>query len=764
MTMSDSWAAMMGVEQEEQGMLPLTDEYGSAIAPTETEAMRRTVPDVDPARAALVAQWGACITHARNFYKPTFDRMREEMDFARGKQWPHMIGAKADAALDSENGRWDDPAYYVANITHRHITTRVASLYAKNPKSQVKLKQRLLSAVWDGGAAQLQAAQMMMQQAMQTGQMPPPEAAVVVQEAQQVMQLKKDATLTARTLEILLDYYTGEQATPFKASMKALVKRAITVGVGYVKVGFQRQMETRPDVDARINDASTRLATIERLSAELADGERQEGDAEAEQLRLAIEALRAEQTVVKREGLVYEFPRSTSLLIDPRCQQLKNFVGADWVAQEYAMTPEEVMEVYGIDPRGGGFATYGGAGAQYQAGAVTKVTNGDGSDEDGRQVNGEQPARCMVYEIFSRKDGLVYHYLEGYPDFLREPAAPAIFLERFWPWFVLAFNEVEHHSDIFPPSDVALIRDQQMEMNRSKQGLREHRKAARPKMVTGAGQLEDDDREALQHHPTDGVALIELKGLSPNQKIEDLLQVLKVPAVDPNMYDPKPYFEDVLRVVGSQEANMGPAGGDNTATESAIAESSRMSSLASSVDELDDLLTEMSRSSAQILLGEMGEQQVKEIVGPGAMWPQMTREQIAAEISVVVQAGSTGRPNKAVRINEFKSIAPFLMQMPGVNPEKLLGYQLQLLDDTLEISDFMSPGLPSIATLNSAKPQAPTGAPPDKEPANQGGPQQGQGAQAPQGGAQPHEAGPEGGSVPNIPAAQTHGMARRFLS
>jgi hypothetical protein len=76
----------------------------------------------------------------------------------------------------------------------------------------------------------------------------------------------------------------------------------------------------------------------------------------------------------------------------------------------------------------------------------------------------------VVWEIYCRKDGLVYVVCDGYGDFLREPASPDIFNERFYPWYALVFNECDDEKELFPPSDVRLMRDMQLEYNRCREG------------------------------------------------------------------------------------------------------------------------------------------------------------------------------------------------------------------------------------------------------------------------------------------------------
>ena len=55
---------------------------------------------------------------------------------------------------------------------------------------------------------------------------------------------------------------------------------------------------------------------------------------------------------------------------------------------------------------------------------------------------------------------------------LREPTAPPVNVETFWPIFALVFNEVEHKDHLYPPSDIGLLLPMQHEYNRARQGLR----------------------------------------------------------------------------------------------------------------------------------------------------------------------------------------------------------------------------------------------------------------------------------------------------
>lgn len=688
--------AMM-TEGPMDGLLGLAPTVSSAQLEQEAkgEVIPRDVPTPERARSALVDAWTSKVKRAKKYWEPTFKQMREDQHFARGRQW----------SKDDEDKR------YVANLTLRLIQQRTAFLYAKNPKFVARRRERLLNTVWDGNQSTLNdmmqaAGSLMMGGGTLAGASMDPNGMVAVE--QQYMAIAQDAARVkeqlaqldkiAKTLELLFTHNIATQTHDFKKMMKMVVRRAVTTGVAYVKLGFERVMDKRPEIEARISDLSERLSTLERLSADMVDKITDADSAQSEQLRLMMQDLQTQVEFVAREGLVIDYPLSTSIIPDPKMVALPEFLGADWVAQEYILSPNEVKEIYDVDV-GKQFTTYkrgdGGTNIIERAGTIMlERQTGDDNSAD----SGDDAKSCAVWEVYSRKDGLIYILCDGYPDFLREPAAPDCYTDRFWPWFPLTFNDADHEEEVFPPSDVRLVRDMQMEFNRARQGLREHRRAARPKTVVAAGMVDDEDLEKLQNHPDN--AIIELNGLQPGQKVDDLLQSFRGPPIDPNIYEVEQLYSDILRTTGVQEANLGGTN-RSTATQSNIAEASRNTAMGSNIDDLDDLLTQLARTGGQILLQEVSGETAKQIVGEGAVWPELTKQQIVDEIWLEIEAGSTGRPNQAQEISNAERLFPILMQIPGINPEFVAKELLRRLDDRLDLSQAFKSMLPSIMAMNA---------------------------------------------------------------
>ena len=630
-----------------------------------TSGVIRETPDVAAARANLVKQWCARVKTAKTYYEKPFKRMKQDMMYAR-------LGADAE---------WVEADNYVANVTQRHINQSVASLYAKNPKAEVKRKKRLEFKVWDGDPKSYQEAVQML-----TVSPFDPNAIALILDVEEAKARKKLIEQIGKTLEIGFNYFTSEQEPSFKKQMKQLVRRTLVCGVGYLDLGFQRALEKKPEVSEQIADASQQITTLERLLADQQDGELDVDSAQIEELKNTLRVLQSQETVIAREGPVFSFPRSTEIIVDPKCKNLVTFLGADWVAREFMRTSEEIQEMYDIDLKGGRYTEYDERGVQIS-----------GFIEQSGAADLKRKSLARTWRVQDKKTGTEFTLIDGYPDFAKQPEAPVVKIERFFSVFTLVFNEIEDETEIYPPSDVHNIKHMQNELNRSRQGLREHKHANRPAYATPRGKLEEEDKTNLRARPSN--AIIELNSLAPGEKVGDMLQAIQPVGIDPNIYETRPVFDDILRVVGSTETNTFGVTNRGTATGEAIAESGRTETKSSNVDDLDEFLSDVARATSQVMLTEMSREIMVEIVGPGAIWPELSRDEIAKEIYLDVKAGSSGRPNRAAELANYERGMPFIIQMPGLNPTALARQYLELLE--IDVEDAIAEGLPSIVALNS---------------------------------------------------------------
>lgn len=633
------------------------------LVPVETK-------EYDPAECAAVSDWISKIDDAEEHWKKPFKQIKVNQDLA---------------AKGAEK-KWVEDGCFRVPILNRHINQSVAVLYARNPRASATRRRQMMFKLWDGRQDTLQSA---IDAATTTADA---ASIALLQEVAAVVQQDLMLDRMGKTTEILWEYYLNEQSVNYKKQIKAAVRRAKVDGVSYIKLVFQRALKLQPEVQAKIEDTSAKIAETQRLLDAQQSGNLDELSAEAYKLKSLLADLQQQQYIVLREGPVLDFPKSDQVLIDPEVSHLASLSGANWIAFIYDKTVAEAKKIWGID-LSSNVAEYFGESTTTADGNRKPPVSAKAGREKGKAK------KIRFYEVWdkeSQQKFVVCRYNKG---FVEAPAAPKPQLSRFWPLFPLVFNEVEHDDIIIPPSDIEQARHIQMEYNRSRESLRQHRIAARPYYVEG-GSMSNSDKEKLSNHLDHEI--LTLPGLSANQDINKLLQRGPTTPIDPNLYEVEPIFKDMLRAIGTQETNLGGSGGKGTATDASIAENSRSAQNEDNVDDLDEMLTELSVAAGEMMLMELGKETVIEIAGPGAVWPDMpeTRADASKHLMLKIEAGSSGRPNSAAELAKLERATPFLVQVPGTNPAPLAKRYAELLD--LPIEDFIAEGMPSITTINAA--------------------------------------------------------------
>ena len=630
--------------------------------------VQREEPQVEQPQEQFVSKWQAKIRAAKKHFEKDFKRMREDMMIAR----------------QGASNEWINSGQYVVPIINRYINQSVSSLYAKNPTAHAEKRKTLDFQLWDGKPETLQAA-------MENAAMGDPNGLAILQDVEQGRQKRVMIDKIGKTLEICFDYYSNEQKPRLKPLMKSMVRRAKTCGVAYMMLGFQRKYaELTPDETVRLEDARSKMGELQRRMQDFVDDEIS-GDRESElyELETLIKSLENKNNTILREGPVFMFPKATQIIVDPACKQLMGFIGAGWVVREFHKTPDQVQKIYNVDVNKS-FTPYKehGAGDMAEYYRASESENETGQDGDSGMV--------CVWEVYNKDLGQTFTIADGYRGFLKPCKDPDYWMEGFWNVFAITFNDAESEEKLYPLSDVHQLRHVQQEYNRSREYRRLHREANKPKYIVMKGKLSEADKKLLESHPPH--AVLELDGLDANVNVSNIIQPFKPAPIDPALYETNSEMEDVLRTVGAQEANVGGMAG-GTATESSIAENSRMTSLASNVDDLDEFLTDVVTAAGQLMLLELSPETVKEIAGIGAVWPEFNREQIAKQVFLKVRAGSSGRPNKAAELANMERGMPYLIQLPGVNPYPLAKRYADLLE--IDLEDVVIEGMPSIQAINA---------------------------------------------------------------
>ena len=115
---------------------------------------------------------------------------------------------------------------------------------------------------------------------------------------------------------------------------------------------------------------------------------------------------------------------------------------------------------------------------------------------------------------------------------------------------------------------------------------------------------------------------------------------------------------------------------------------------------------------------QMSGETVKKIAGPGAAWPESDPAELLQDLFMDVQAGSSGRPNRALEVATFERLFPLLIQTPGIKPDWLAKTSIKLADSNIDLTEAYLEGLPSIQMMNKMAQQS-TGNP-ETDPNAQG--------------------------------------------
>ena len=620
-----------------------------------------------------VKRWLTRIEEAEKHFRPDFERMREDVEFAAGYQWNGQDKMRTER--------------YVANITLRMVNQKVASLYARNPKAIARVRDRMLYQVWDGSLLSLQDAVM-----RATANPLDIEANTIIRDYEQGVLIEQTLGKLAATLEKVYALQLERLEPEFKLQMKQLVRRVVTTGVGFARVSFVREYEETPTASLLQTSVKERTLRLQKLMTEYAEGEFDQDDPRTTEMQSLQESLqKPEYGKLSNEQLIIDFPASDTIIIDPRCKLLKGFVGARWIAQRYDLDLDEVNSFFGLGITANELDTKGDL---------------ERSAEQSTDADESYCKKVQLYEVFDKTTKSSCFVLRGFKGFVAPPTPLDPCLHRFWPIISIAFNDIEVCEDqkatLYPPSDVQLMKHAQLEWNRTRNSLKLHRTANRPKYISTVP-LDPEDKQAIQY--ADEQAVIELKGLPAGTDASKVLVPIAHQPIDVTLYNTDPLQEDLLMCVGMQSENLGPTQPDSTATQATIAEQSRLSSASSNVDDLDDFLSDLAKVSGELLFREMSKETVVALVGPGAAWPEspVEKDQLASEVLLEIEAASSGRPNKALEIANFERMVPSLLQA-GANPAFLVEEGIKRLDDRIDIKRAFPIGGPAAIPANGGQP------------------------------------------------------------
>ena len=477
----------------------------------------------------------------------------------------------------------------------------------------------------------------------------------------------------AQTCQVLLNHCFVEEAQLKKRS-KSNVRSAMVTSVGWIKMNYQESLSGDPIQLRRYNDAQDNIQRIEYLvqsakeSTDLGEQERKRAE-----LKEQMKALEESGEIRMFKGFQLDRVQTEDMFIlDESIIDFDDYVHASKLGERIWFTTEKFEQVFGYKPE---------AGVQKHNAPMV----GDVKGEDGETVNftdgvGKQEY-VPVFEVWDKDSNTIYTVAEGSNRWARLPYRPNPVPTRWYQFYCLGFNLVEGRWR--PLSDIELIRHLQDEYNTTRYLFAETRKEAIPiRVFRKAGGLTEEDIEKLSKRKARD--FIGVEG-SPTIPIDQDITQLEGVKIDPTAFDVSIIRNDMDMLVGLSDASRANLIQAKTATEAEIMRQALQLRVSERQDTNEDLIAEMARSAIEIMLKKFTLDDVKQVAGPEAVWPESADPEMFQKINVLVRAGSTGRPNIQKERESWAVLMPLLKDTIKQVSELRLQGQFDMADSLIEI-------------------------------------------------------------------------------
>ena len=484
-----------------------------------------------------------------------------------------------------------------------------------------------------------------------------------------------------KTLELVLNHEFAPDNANLKSKAKRGVRSADTTGFGWLKVIFQRNMTTDPIVVKRMDDIQDNIKTIERLIKETTDQEGLEekaGELESkkEELNQQLNSLEEKKEVVRSKGLSFALRPSENIVFSDEVCDVEDIPRAEWITDLIWMRESKVKERFGFAPKEG--TRFFEKTMDPDAFAKQKDRDTDKGDED---------KLMLVYEMWRSSDKRIYTMCAGYEGYLRDPYTPRKVGERFHGFFPLCFDETD--GTPYPLALVTQLRSMQDEHVTTRSNFREHREKAVPFNVAHGGDLDPNDTDKLTNPGF--LETVVLKSAPQGQPLEAVFKAVQHPPIDPAVYSTEHIRQDWEQVTRRGDAARGTIGRSKTATEADILQTNLNIDTSERRDVVEDWFRAVAKYSAELVLQEYNEAEVRRIAGEGARWPVMSKQEVFDMVDLNVRVGSSGKPNAAQEMERWLKMLPqfresllAIMEMRANKQDQQADVLTFLLRETIE--------------------------------------------------------------------------------
>lgn len=453
-----------------------------------------------------------------------------------------------------------------------------------------------------------------------------------------------------------------------KAHIRRWVVHAHLTNFGVVKLDFQNKAGSRPEAYEQL------LSTQEKLAkAKTQD--------EIEELYADLEQIETELPTMREAGMLMTNPQPGMVIIDPDTTQI-NLSDCKW-ADEIVWLSDAYLKrrfmkqrddgtwvrITDNKPPGAGFG--GNEGNRNEDDIREKVANEilGTTTEAVASARNKDKTKCHIY--WDRMTKQISLWIDGSWDYPLWVYQDDLKLSRFFPYFLLAFNE--GLDSIVQEGESAQYRGQEEEINKINRRVAFIRSVAFGQLIFNSKKIDATEVDKIVKHmrnPKEFSAF----GISfdPESKLKDMFELFVPPDVDIQaMYDKSDLMRIIDRVNAFSPAAKGEQFKTNTTNQAIGMYQQAQASVQNELtDAIEDATKDLVHAMLELLVSKYTKEQVIALVGSklGSKFQPMTVEEFNQTFSIDIAPGSTEKPSSAAKKQEAMMIAQSIGQVGQATP------------------------------------------------------------------------------------------------
>lgn len=543
-------------------------------------------------------------------------------------------------------------------------------------------------------------------------------------------QSKLDSQAFADTLELVVNRLWKD--AKFKKTARRFVRSALSVGPGWFKALMFSDTQQDPQLAKQMRDLQDSMAQLEGLKKQLAyDGfaSPEDRDSKMAEIQQTIQGMGPKLEKIVRQGMNTDFVPPEQMTIWPDVAFAEDYLNSGALAEDIYVLKSQLC---GRFPRLSEDDIKSAA-SYYQRKTGNEAQSQENPENDSategqytKDTSAFQPSGdsakfdyAKVIEVWDRRVGLIKTMIDGVKKWAVEPYTPPQTTTRFYPYFRVAFFEVDGQRH--PQSLSWRLHKLQDEYSAARSNQRLTRERSVPGIIFNAGNVSKEEVRkvtAAVHQEFVGINTTD-----PNTPVDKLFAQKSNGTYDPRIFDTTPIVADMAKVSGVQEPQQGAGNPEITATQSQIEQSGFRSRTGTDRDTLEETLKDFAQYSTECAIQGIKSDFATRIAGPAAFWPEgMDVQDILTLVEVDIEAGSTGKPNADATREAWATLLPLIKdtllqirQFDVTDPplaealRNILRETIRRLDDRINIDQFIPPA--SNPPLMPQLPPAPGGPP-----------------------------------------------------